>query len=104
MRGQDCQATVDAVFRAALGGNLYSNTFLDLARRGLFSGRVKDLLRALLSGSRRSVRQATEALFAVGASSGADLATGLFLTLRQFDVAGVPGERARFKLAIEDFY
>jgi hypothetical protein len=50
------------------------------------------------------VREAAEALFAVGASSGADLANGLFLTLRQFDVAGVPGERACCKLAIEDFY
>ena len=57
-----------------------------------------------LAGSRRSVREAAEALFAVGASSGADLANGLFPTLRQFNVAGVPGERACCKLAIEDFY
>jgi len=103
LRGQNFQPAADAIFHAARGGNIYSNTFLDLARRGLFSGCLKELLRALLSGNRRSVRQAAEALFAVGASSGADLVTGFFLTLRWLDVAGVPGERACCKLAIEDF-
>lgn len=94
LRGQDFQLTVDAVFRAAQGNNIYSHTFLDLARRGLLSSRVKDLLRALLSGSRGSIRKASEALFAVGASSGADLATGLFMTLH------ASGSSTRKKMAV----
>jgi hypothetical protein len=82
LRGQNLQPRMDAICRAAQGDNLFSNTFLDLARRGLLFGRMKDLLVAVTSGSRSSVRRAAEALFAVGETSGADLATGLFLTLR----------------------
>jgi hypothetical protein len=88
LSGQNLQPTIDAIFRAARGDNIFSNTFLDLARRGLLFGRIKALLLALISGSRGSVRRAAEALFAVGASSGADLATGLFMTL-DGNVAGI---------------
>ena len=82
LRGQDSQPTADAVFRAARGENIFSNTFLDLARRGLLFGRLKDLLLALVSGSQGSVRRAATRLFAIGETSGADLATGLFMTLQ----------------------
>jgi hypothetical protein len=82
LRGQNAQPTTDAVFRAAHGQNIFSNTFLDLARRGLLSGHMKDLLLALVSGSEGSVRRATRKLFTIGETSGADLATGLFLTLQ----------------------
>jgi hypothetical protein len=82
LRGQNHQPTLDAIFRSAQGDNLFSNTFLDLARRGLLFGRMKDLLAALTSGTRPSVRKAAKQLFAIGETSGADLATGLFMTLR----------------------
>jgi hypothetical protein len=82
LRGQDSRPTADAVFRAARGKNIFSNTFLDLARRGLLSGYLKDLLVALVSGSEASVLKATSKLFTVGETSGADLATGLFMTLQ----------------------
>ena len=82
LRGRDLQPTVDAVFRAARGKNIFSNTFLDLARRGLHFGHMKDLLLALTSGSKASVRRAGRKLLSVGETSGADLATGLFLTLQ----------------------
>jgi hypothetical protein len=81
LRGQAFQPTADAVFGAAEGDNIFSNTFLDLARRGLLFGRMKDLLFALMTGSEASVRRATGKLLAIGASSGADLATGFFLTV-----------------------
>jgi len=82
LRGQDMQSTADAVFRTARGKNIFSNTFLDLARRGLLFGRLKDLLLALVSGSEGSVRKAAGKLFGIGETSGADLATGLFITLQ----------------------
>src|ERR1035437_8055101 len=82
LRGQDMQSAADAVFRTARGKNIFSNTFLDLAHRGLLSGRMKDLLLALVSGSEGSVRRAARKLFGVGETSGADLATGLFMTLQ----------------------
>ncbi len=82
LRGQNLQPAMDAIFRAARGDNLFSNIFLELARRGLLFGRMKDLLVVLHLGGQVSVRSAAEALFAIGESSGADLATGLVMTLR----------------------
>ena len=79
--GDNAQPTANAVFRAARGDNIFSNTFLDLARRGLMFGRMKDLLLALVSGSEGSVRRAARKLFAIGETSGADLATGLFMQI-----------------------
>ncbi len=81
LRGQDLKATREAIFRAARGNNIFSNTFLDLARRGLLLGRIKDLLLALDSTRQASMRKAARELFAVGETSGADLATGLLMTL-----------------------
>jgi hypothetical protein len=82
LHGQNFQPAANAVFRAARGDNIFSNAFLDLARRGLLFGTMKDLLLALVSGSEGSVRKAARKLFGVGASSGADLATGLFMTVQ----------------------
>jgi hypothetical protein len=79
---QELRATADAIFKAARGNNIFSNTFLDLARQGLFFGRMKDLVLGLMSGNGAVVRKATAKLLAIGASSGADLATGFLLTVR----------------------
>jgi hypothetical protein len=81
LRGQVLQRTIDTIAHAARGNNIFSNTFLDLARRGLLLGRIKDLVLALSSSRPGYVRKAAEALFAIGETSGADLATGLFMTL-----------------------
>jgi hypothetical protein len=70
----------DEVFEAAQSGNIFSNTFLDLARQGRLFGRMKSLILALMTG--RGVRECTERLFAIGETSGADLATGFYMTVR----------------------
>jgi hypothetical protein len=70
----------DEVFEAARTDNIFSNTFLDLARQGRIFGRMKNLILALMGG--RGVRECTERLFAVGGTSGADLATGFYMTVR----------------------
>jgi hypothetical protein len=44
---------------------------------------MKDLLLVLMTGNEASVRKVTGKLFAIGASSGADLATGFFLTVHE---------------------
>ena len=81
LQGEDYRPAREAVFRAARADNVFSNTFLDLAHRGRVFGRLKDLLVALASGSAASVRASARALFAVGNTSGADLATGFLMTL-----------------------
>jgi hypothetical protein len=70
----------DGVFDAARSGNIFSYTFLDLARQGRVFGRMKNLILALRSGC--GARECTERLFAVGGTSGADLATGFYMTVR----------------------
>ena len=85
LHGSELQRLADAVCRAARGSSLFSNTAMELARQGLLFGRVKEVLLALVSGNGPSLRRAVQKLLAVGASSGADLATGLFLTLNQPD-------------------
>jgi hypothetical protein len=71
----------DEVFEAARSDNVFSNTFLDLARQGRLFGRMKDLILALMRGREMAVREATRRLFLVGGSSGADLGTGFYMTV-----------------------
>ena len=78
LRGEN----TDDVFEAARSDNIFSSTFLDLARRGQIFGRMKDLILALRHDGEDGVRRCAERLFAVGGSSGADLGTGFFMTLR----------------------
>jgi hypothetical protein len=74
--------TADDVFEAARSDNIFSNTFLDLARQGRLFGRLKNLILALMHGGEKAVRETTTKLFAVGGTSGADLATGFYMTVR----------------------
>jgi hypothetical protein len=74
--------TGDDVFEAAQSNNIFSNTFLDLARRGHLFGRMKNLIMSMMDGSEDVVRECTEKLFAVGGTSGADLGTGFYMTVR----------------------
>jgi len=71
LRGRKLRSAGDTIFRAARGNNVFSNAYLDLARRGLLFGRMKDLLIALLdSSSENAVRRTAQALFAMGETSG----------------------------------
>ncbi len=82
MHGRDYQPIADAIFNAAQGNNIFSNTFLDLARQGRLFGRMKDLILSLRGGSRNAVEKSAKKLFAIGESSGADLGTGFWMTVQ----------------------
>ncbi len=81
------------IFAAALGDNLFSNNFLEMARRGQVSEHVQKLIVALVAGGAGEVKAATRTLMAIGSTSGADFATGLYLTLR--DQGEFAARRAR---------
>ena len=70
-----------AVYQAAKSGNILTDTALSLARDGLVFEQLRDLITALGHGTRSELRRTTVRLLAVGHTSGADLATGLCLTL-----------------------
>lgn len=74
--------TVDDIFEAARSDNIFSNSFLNLARQGRLFGRMKNLILALMHGDDAAVREATRRLLAIGESSGADLGTGFYITIR----------------------
>lgn len=82
LRGEGFRGLVNQVFAVTQSKNVFSSSFLDLARQGLLFGHMKDLILALLHGGQRAVRNSAEKLFAVGGSSGADLGTGFLMTMR----------------------
>ncbi len=81
LRQRELRQVVDAIFHAAIGNNIFSNTFLELASRGLLFEKMRRLIMAMLGGEADTVRAAARDLFAIGATSGADLGTGFLMTL-----------------------
>ncbi len=73
--------SIDLMLQAALGENALSNAFLEMAAQGRVSARMKNLLTALLHDDADAVTIAARRLFAVGATSGADIAVGLLMAL-----------------------
>jgi len=79
--GRDLRLLRTRIFETARSGNVLSDTFLYLAEGGFVTEGIKNLVAALSFGSSRDVRRCAEHLFAVGATSGADTAVGLQMTL-----------------------
>ncbi|MCB0305671.1 MAG: DUF2877 domain-containing protein [Calditrichaeota bacterium] len=83
-RGEIPAALIERMYRGALGENLLSNTYLNFARAGRVFAPMKNLLNALSGDAPAEIRRHAGVLLARGATSGADLASGFCLTLRQF--------------------
>jgi len=81
----DFSVTISKIMNAARGENLFTNSFLECAARGQVSEKFKQFLRSLLS-SPEEIQPATNQLLAVGATSGADQATGFFIGMKRFFV------------------
>lgn len=87
LRRWELRQVIDTIFRATNGNNIFSNTFLELASRGLLFEKMKKLILALLGEESDAVRATALDLFAIGATSGADLGTGFLMTLLEEDGA-----------------
>ncbi len=79
--GRDLSHLRTRIFETARSGNTLSDTFLYLAEGGFVTQGIKDLVAALSFGASGDVRTCAEHLFSVGATSGADMAVGLQMTL-----------------------
>ncbi len=80
--GERVGSRVEAAYgECAGGGNPFSAAFLREAYEGWVFERLERLVRALLGGSPEAVEGSAVSLFAVGATSGADLAAGLAAAL-----------------------
>jgi hypothetical protein len=81
MFGSNLSALIAAVYEASIDSNIFSNAFLYLAKEGLLFEKLKKLILALIHGGEKEVYECTGSLFSVGGTSGADLATGFFMTV-----------------------
>lgn len=75
---------IKAIARAARTDNKLSSHFVELAAEGRAPEDVKQLADALTTGAPKDVREAAQRVFKHGETSGADLATGLLMTLKAF--------------------
>ncbi len=82
MRGLDLAARRRTILRHALGANPLSNAFLRCAHAGWPSARMSALLCALAQPGGADVPASTKRVLAVGATSGADTASGFLTALR----------------------
>ncbi|MGA2267602.1 MAG: DUF2877 domain-containing protein [Bryobacteraceae bacterium] len=80
--GIDLAAQRRAVHEAARGGNPFSEALLRSAAEGRCFERAGSLIRSLFEGVEPDVLRHARRLFAVGASSGADLGVGLLFALK----------------------
>jgi len=80
--GIDLAAQRHAVRQAARGANPFSEALLRSAAEGRSFERAKSLIQALFDGVEADVERHARSLFAVGASSGADLGVGLLFALK----------------------
>lgn len=81
--GEKSRALKDRIFRCAPGGSLLVSSFLALAHEGRINDLMRSLLESLLNKEQDKLTNAAVKYFAVGATSGADLCTGLVAVLER---------------------
>ena len=81
--GEKGGALRDRIFRCAPGGSLLVSSFLALAHEGRINELMRSLLESLLNKEQDAITNAAVRYFAVGATSGADLCTGLVAVLER---------------------
>ena len=79
----DVSAKINSLCQEALGENLLSNSFLKSTGQGHINGKFKKLIHSLISGDRQDIEENAGEFMNHGATSGADLATGLTLSLKE---------------------
>ena len=85
--GENTAAITETVFHSAASRNPLSMSFLQCARRGRVSEKLRNVVTAIVKGEHESILTATRALASVGETSGADTATGLIFGLESCRVA-----------------
>jgi hypothetical protein len=82
--GEDLSAIIDSIFAASQSKQLLSQAFLRCARDGRVSEKLRNVIATLFEQESRVVPEYTRELLSLGATSGADTATGMALGLRQY--------------------
>jgi hypothetical protein len=75
---------IHAIYAAAAGSNLLSNSFLRLARDGRVNEKMQRLVTALFRRGGAEIKERADAVMATGETSGADLLTGFVMTVKRY--------------------
>ena len=81
--GKDLSAIRNAIYKTAQGDNLISNTFLYLAKEGLFVERFKNFIHSLLYEGQKKVYTNIQKIINVGETSGADMLVGFIFSFKK---------------------
>jgi len=81
--GNDLSEIRNAIYKTAQGDNLISNTFLYLARDGLFVERFKNFINSLLYEEKEEIHANIQKIINVGETSGADMLVGFMFSFKK---------------------
>ena len=87
--GMDFGRQIATIRRASRSDNRFSEAFLDCAAKGRYSEHTKGLVKALFEDAGADIPMLAGRVLAFGATSGADLAGGLYCALAQHRPAAV---------------
>lgn len=81
--GKDLSEVRNAIYNTAQGENLISNTFLYLAKEGLFVERFKNFINSLLYKGQEEIYTNIQKLLDVGETSGSDMLVGFIFSFKK---------------------
>jgi len=80
----DLDVVQEAVFSQSRSGNIISDNLICFSQKGLFSEKIKNLIRSLLHDNEGPVLDSVKAVLSHGETSGADLLTGFICAFKKF--------------------
>ena len=80
----DMQKSIKQIWQEAIGSNLFTNTFLLCASRGLLFNKFRELLNAVLYSDENTIIKNTESVLSIGETSGADQLVGFLIGMKRF--------------------
>ncbi len=81
--GNDLSEIRNTIYKTAQGNNLISNTYLYLAKEGLFIERFKNFINSLLYEGKEEIHSNIQKMLNVGETSGADMLVGFILSFKK---------------------
>jgi len=81
--GNDLSEVRNAIYKTAQGYNLISNTYLYLAKEGLFIERFKNFINSILYEGEKKIYTNIQKILNVGETSGADMLVGFIFSFKK---------------------
>ncbi len=79
----DYSFSIDNIYKAAKGNNIFTNVFLHAAKNGLMFEKFKNLLHSILHFGQNEIIEHTRTLISFGETSGADQGVGFLFGIKR---------------------